>query len=109
MAEFVEIMNIKRRMDNYYDGCSCDCPLYVSNFCSLSEESLTAEDFKEAERIMLEWAEEHPVEYPYMIDVLQDVFNMPNGLSPMNIWEWINTIRIPADIAEKLGLQPKEE
>lgn len=109
MAEFVEIMNIKRRMDNYYDDCSYGCPLYVNNFCSLSEESLTAEDFKEAERIMLKWAEEHPVEYPYMIDVLQDVFNMPNGLSPMNIWEWINTIRIPADIAEKLGLQPKEE
>lgn len=64
MAEFAEIMNIKRRMDNYYDDCSCGCPLYVSNFCSLPKESLTIEDFKEAERIMLEWAEEHPIVYP---------------------------------------------
>ena len=108
MAEFVEIMNIKRRMDNYYEDCAAECPLNMTNFCSLSENELTAEDFKEAEKIMLKWAEEHPLEYPYMIDVLEDVFKMPIGLSPMNIWEWLNTIRIPEYIAQKLGLEPKE-
>ena len=110
MAEFVEIMNIKHRMDNYYEDCSCCCPLFTSNFCYLPEESLTTEDFKEAERIMLKWAEEHPVEYPYMIDVLYDVFNMPKGLNVSNtgIWEWLNTIRISEEMAVKLGIEPKE-
>lgn len=109
MADFVEIMNIKRRMDNYYEDCAAGCPLDMKNFCSLPENALTTEDLKEAEKIMLKWAEEHPLEYPYMIDVLEDVFKMPIGLSPTNIWEWLNTIRIPEDIAQKLGLQPKEE
>lgn len=76
MADFVEVMEIKHRMDNYYEDCSAGCPLYISNFCSLSEESLTTEDLKEAEKIMLDWAEEHPVEYPYMVDVLSSSFNM---------------------------------
>lgn len=109
MAEFVDIMNIKHRMDNYYGDCSAGCPLYISNFCCISEESLTTEDYKEAEKIMLKWAEEHPMEYPYMIDILQDIFHMPRGLSIQNIWEWLNTIRISEEVAEKLGVQPREE
>ena len=60
------------------------------------------------EKVVMEWAAEHPVVYPYIIDVLQDVFNMSKGLSPMNIWEWLNTIRIPEELAKKLGIEPKE-
>lgn len=109
MAEFVEIMKIKRRMDNYYNDCSEGCPLYITNFCSLLEESLTTEDFKEAEKIMLEWAKEHPVEYPYMVDVLSSSFNMRRDLDGREILLWLNTTRISEEMAVKLGIEPKEE
>lgn len=108
MAEFVEIMNIKRRMDNYYGDCSCGCPLYVSNFCSWSEESLTAEDYKEAERIMLEWAEEHPIVYPTWGEYFGMVYAARLFGNPIKSLDEIFKINIPQDIAEKLGLKPKE-
>ena len=108
MAEFVDIMNIKHRMDNYYKDCSAGCLLNISNFCSLSEEHLTTEDFKEAEKIMLDWAEEHPVEYPYMVDVLSSSFNMRRDLDGREILLWLNTTRISEEIAQKLGIEPEE-
>jgi hypothetical protein len=108
MAEFVEVMDIKRRMCKYYDDCSDGCPLDNTNFCALSEESLTTKDFKEAENIMLEWAEEHLLEYPYMIDVLSSSFNMRRDLDGREILLWLNTTRISEEIAQKLGIQPKE-
>ena len=108
MADFVEVMGIKSRMCKYYDDCFDGCPLDNINFCALSVKSLTTKDFKEAENIMLEWAEEHPLEYPYMIDVLSSSFNMRRDLDGREILLWLNTTRISEEIAEKLGIQPKE-
>ena len=114
MADFVQTMKDWRRMCKAYttddDSCCYGCPVvdFHEHGCGAIFEMDDGTDWERYEGQIREWAAEHPVEYPYMIDVLQDVFNMPNGLSPMNIWEWINTIRIPDDIAQKLGLQPKE-
>jgi len=121
MAEFVEIMGIKKRMDNYYEDCAAGCPLCLTNFCSMSEESLTAEDFKEAEKIMLEWAKEHPIVYPTWIEWLQSLGVIPylsgyvakrdddgNYLDGhVNVNEVAHK-PIPVDIAQKLGIDPKE-
>ena len=71
MAEFVEVMGIKRRMCKYYDDCPDGCPLDNTNFCVLSEESLSEEDFKEAETIMLNWNKKHPVIFPTWIEWLK--------------------------------------
>lgn len=113
MADFKDIMRDWKRMCDYYsqddDSCCQACPITLAGKdCYTIYEVDDAAYFDGIESVVSKWAEEHPVEYPYMIDVLQEVFNMPNGLSSMNIWEWINTIHIPADIAKKLGIKPKE-
>lgn len=123
MAEFVEIMNIKRRMDNYYKDCADGCPLSLTNFCSLSENALTTEDLKEAEKIMLEWAEEHPIVYPTWVEWLskQGLVELKTGqFARQAANEYLYEIKtvatlngnaskqIPEDIAQKLGIEPKE-
>jgi len=120
MAEFVEVMNIKHRMDNYYEYCSAGCPLYMNNFRSLSDESLTTEDYKEAEKIMLKWAAEHPVHpvvYPMWVEWLAEQRLVNIKRLPVDDYGGIITqiepsgemyAHIPADIAQKLGIEPKE-
>ena len=61
-----------------------------------------AEDAKELERLVMEWAAEHPEPvYPtwaeYLMHVYQDVS-----------YARILGETIPADIAEKLGIEPKK-
>lgn len=115
MAEFKEVMKQRSRMCKHYLSMdiSCEnCPLDKARKNTMFQcFRYIAEYYQEAENVIMEWAEEHPVEYPYMIDVLYDVFNMPKGLNVSNagIWEWLNTIRISEDVAEKLGVKPKEE
>lgn len=124
MAEFVEVMGIKKRMCKYYEdrsgGCG-GCPLDNTNFCALSDESLSERDFKEAETIMLNWNKKHPVIFPTWIEWLKSIGVIPylagcvvkrddddNFLSGhVNVNE-IAIKPIPKDIAEKLGIQPKE-
>ena len=109
MAEFVEIMEIKKRMDNYYEDCTAGCPLYLTNFCSLSEESLTAEDFKEAEKVMLEWAAEHhdPV-YPSIAKYLEQfgIIIRRDGSLQADFFKAHEPMS--ADMAKLLGIEPKE-
>ena len=122
MAEFVEVMGIKSRMCKYYDDCSDGCPLDNTNFCALSEESLSEGDFKEAETIMLNWSKKHPMHYPTWIEWLKSMGVIPylagcvvkrddedNFLSGhVNVNE-IAIKPIPKDIAEKFSIKPKEE
>lgn len=123
MAEFVEVLGIKSRMCKYYDDCSAGCPLGNTNFCSLSEESLATEDFKEAETIMLNWAKEHPIVYPTWTEWLSK-----QGFVELKAGQFVKqtgneyvyecktvailtdkaAVPISSEIAEKLGIQPKE-
>ena len=112
MAEFqIVAKEIERLCKAYQDKCRTDeCPLYLEDLCYAQAMSHIHDyEANNLENTVMLWAEEHPVEYPYMIDILQDIFHMPRGLSIQNIWEWLNTIRISEDIAEKLGVEPKEE
>lgn len=61
MAEFVEVIKNKNRMCDRYKGCH-GCPLALCN----NRKQCTCYDFvntytKEAEEIILKWAEQHPV------------------------------------------------
>ena len=121
MAEFVDIMNIKLRMDNYYEDCTAGCPLNLTNFCNLSDGALSEKDFREAEVIMLNWNKEHPVLYPTWIEWLKSMGVIPylDGRvvrrnddddylgGHVNVNE-IAFKPIPKDIAQKLGIEPKE-
>ena len=115
VAEFqIVAKEIERLCKTYQNKCRTDeCPLYLEDLCYAQTMS-HIHDYEtgELESVVMRWSEEHPApEYPYMIDVLYDVFNMPKGLNVSNagIWEWLNTIRISEDVAEKLGIEPKEE
>ena len=60
MAEYVEVMNQKKRMCNSYALSSLGCPLNNIDFCNKNSEEKTNADFHEVERRTMAWAAEHP-------------------------------------------------
>ena len=109
MADFVEVMGIKSRMCKYYDDCSDGCPLENTNFCNLSEHSLSEKDLREAEVVMLDWNKKHPVIYPTWGEYFGMIYGARLFGNPIGSLDEIFKINIPQDIAEKLGVEPKEE
>ena len=95
MAEFVQTMKDWRRMCKTVGGESCDgCKLHIAgNDCVAVYEGEM--NYAQAEQTITEWAADHPVVYPTWWDWLA-----ARGLDPDD--------PIPADIAVKLGLEPKE-
>lgn len=128
MAEFVEVMRQAHRMCDAYD---CDhCPItYESVLRALaSDKDLTYAVIKKFESKVMQWAKEHPEpQYPTWEEWKKE--NFPDalvGLTPcyfmsierqeeimgrecgsLNCADCLNT-SIPADIAKKLGIRPKE-
>ena len=82
-----------QHMDKEYGNSSCDnCPLCG---CSAVYEMCGKENFASMERDISTWAAEHPVVYPTWWD-----WFAAGGLDPDD--------PIPADTAQKLGIEPKE-
>ena len=115
MAEFVQTMKDWRRMCKAYttdDESCCDgCPLrYIEEHgCGAIFEDDFADvvDWHELERRVVSWAAEHPEPvYPTWREYLMDLI-LPNSHSG-NFATFLLEQYIPADIAQKLGLQPKE-
>ena len=116
MAEFSEVMKQLARMANACKGECEKCPLDNSVLCTGPWCFGGTEGIAEAERIVMQWAEAHPEPvYP----TWGEFFVKHGGLAER--WEnatnpaWeanmaIGMFRapIPADIAEKLGIEPKE-
>ena len=102
MAEFQEVMKQWRRMceKNRID-CMRFCPICANPTCGELAEA-TDEDIRKAEDKVMAWAAEHqePV-YPtwaeYLMHIYQDVS-----------YARILGETIPADTAQKLGIEPKE-
>ena len=128
MAEFVEVMRQAQRMCDTYD---CDhCPLtYESVLCALaSDKDLTCSVIKKFESKVMQWAKEHSEpQYPTWKEWQEENFpDIGSKLKPCNFMmagKWLNIIGgscdcltcddcirqpIPADIAKKLGIRPKE-
>ena len=124
MAEFVEVMKQARRMCNEMDECEV-CPLYdgFSECCLLSDGSLCHmdSDFARYEADIMKWGAENPESrYPTWWEWQKN--NFPNADDPMYPCSFIGTKDanckgqsactqcsnqpIPADIAQKLGIQP---
>lgn len=110
MAEFQEVCKHLKRMCERYGNNCIKCPLNDKDFCSLSAGDRTIETYKKVEEIIMSWATEHPEPvYPTWEEwlITQGIIKEnPNGVGrPMlKIFE-----RIPADIAQKLGITPKEK
>lgn len=122
MAEFVEVIRQAHRMCDAYD---CDhCPItYESVLCALaSDKDLTCAVIKKFESKVMQWAKEHPEpRYPTWEEWHSE--NFPNASATFTPCTFTSTSElgcaatncracksrpIPADIAKKLGIKPKE-
>ena len=124
MAQFVDVMNQARRICLEHPGDCDGCPLYdddslVCQF-TLCEKYLS---YDTAERIVLKWAEEHP-EYPSWYQYQETTFpGHTRWICPMAFGvpcqcKSVTSVQactkcrnspIPAEIAKKLGIKPKED
>ena len=115
MAEFVEVSFQLGRMCREYSDCA-DCQLYDSKYCTKTKDKLTRKDLREAEAIIMQWANENPgPAYPTWGEWFESRGDLISGWNNTTSVGWLyNRILevfhkpIPDDIAEKLGVKPKE-
>ena len=113
MAEYSVVMKEAKRMCwHYTQGGNHDkCPMYPS--CNVSQcRKIAFERPEEFEGRVMKWAEEHPEPvYPTWYAWLANNGVVPIELHPdeaMLVTEIGLLKQIPACIAEKYGIQPKE-
>ena len=119
--EFTEVMKHWRRMCEHYttdDAASCcnDCPMrdlpYDDHGCdAIFSDWAKNADWQKVADVVMKWAAEHPEKvYPTWVEWLETV-----GVVALNTDKGFILIKpevknpIPADIAEKLGIEPKGE
>lgn len=124
MAEFMEVMRQARRLCAAHGGmCNYrNCPLDNGKECRLNID-LDGEDYNELECIIMDWAKENPeIVYPSWKEWHRNMFPnsdtsilpcwfMPRNPVMCNTLENCEGCRnrpIPAEIAKKLGIKPKE-
>ena len=112
MAEFNEVIWQWGRMCNDFtarDQC-IECPLAVSPVCG-DMEHMTKQDIEKAEKAIMEWASENPeLVYPTWAEWLEQ-FGLVKDVIDGRCGNFLynNAAQpIPADIAESLGIEPKE-
>lgn len=114
MAEFQEVMRQFDRMCDAHAGC-IDCPLNIPDGVSDDKCSIYAfvDNPEHIEREVMSWAAEHPEPvYPAWEMYLAErmIADMRDGKThnPQSVEEYMRRTSIPADIAEKLGIESKE-
>lgn len=122
MAEWMEVMNQFDRMCAYYQReheCPMGCPMNGLNISQCRKIAFECPD--SVERTVMSWAAEHPEPvYPTWLEWLTEQGVIPDHHAALNSTEpgtraarYFVTIkafdRIPADMAEKLGIEPKEK
>ena len=109
MADFVQTMKDWRRMCIAANGKCNNCLMDKTRMCAFGISDIGDYELQEAETIITAWAAEHPEPvYPTWEEwlITQKVIKEnPNGVgNPLpKLFD-----SIPAEIAEKLGLEPKE-
>ena len=108
MAEYNEVIKQFKRMCWYFsrDKMQKSCPMCTSYpNCNIGQCRKFAFEKPDFEATVMRWAAEHPVVYPTWREYLMSLI-MPYGTG-----DWSTLLlehRISADIASKLGIQPKE-
>ena len=113
MSDFVQTMMDWRRMCKAYTtddkSCCYGCPVadFREHGCGAIFEMEDSTDWERYEGAIREWAAEHPWPvYPTWYEYFRSI-GMGSATGSY-IADWILTTHIPADIAEKLGIEPKE-
>lgn len=105
MSDFTQTMKDWRRMcDSFIDCNECllkSCPSPRNNKWD------TGKSFDDMKKTIDKWAEDHPE--PVYETWLEFIKRFETGKlkSEQDFIYWMGTTPIPADIAEKLGVQPK--
>ena len=106
MAEFQEVMRQYDRMCSHYEECA-GCPFHRNVIWCIKKiggKRYVNEHARPAEEIIMAWAAKHPEPvYPSYIEVF--------GWAHKKTWAEIKDILanpIPADLAKKLNVDPKE-
>lgn len=123
MAQFIEVMRQARRMcESFSDGDCSECPIGDAKVLDCGITVTSGMDCEEVERRVMQWADDHPeAAYPTWSEWQHSTF--PDADADMSPCEYGRRDRfkcddktctecmaqqIPADIAEKLGIKPKE-
>ena len=124
MADFQQTMRDWRRMCKTYttdddETCCAGCPImaleYSEHGCdAIFSDWAESADWEEVEDIIKTWAAENPEpQYPTWAEWLESMHVVnpiisPDTSSQYVLKAWYYGSPIPADIAQKLGLEPKE-
>lgn len=105
MAEFQEVM---RQWNRMCEGTVCkDCKIELH--CASDPCSRDKEELQLIEQTVMSWAAEHPEPvYPTWGEWFLRTCQVPVTGDGKNNWEAVYMSHIPADIAQKLGIEPKE-
>lgn len=115
MAEFCEVMRQWRRMCVTMDKKHGEhaCGVCALNGCTAVYDSDGTEDYADIERKVTAWAAEHPepvypkwLEWLHTTSAVDDTPDIPVGDGIFRVA--IKNEPMPADIAKKLGIEPKE-
>ena len=109
MAEFQKVMRQWRRMcEKNQADCMRLCPICANPVCGELTEA-TDEDIRKAEDTIMAWAAEHPEPvYPTWREWLLANRIIGDADSDYAAGLLMRYQRIPADIAQKLGIEPKK-
>ena len=115
MAEFQEMVREFHRLcetQRRLHKNTCDkCPIKIATFGTIFQcYRYVLERPKESENIIMSWAAEHPEPvYPTWGEWLMSI-GVINGVHPHGAIDTLGNLKqpIPADIAQKLGIEPKE-
>ena len=123
MSEFTDVMEQAKRMCKAFsDGHCSECPIGNANALECGIPVTSGMDCEEVERRVMQWAAEHPEPvYPTWdewqnsvfpdaeIDMTPCAFGSRDRLNCLEkTCSTCKEQQIPADIAEKLGIKPKE-
>ena len=124
MSEFTEVMRQAKRMCKAFgDGHCSECPIGNANALECGITVTSGMDCKDVERRVMQWAAKHPEPvYPTWDEWQDSVFpDAEIDITPCTfgsryrlncfLEKKCSTCKeqqIPADIAEKLGIKPKE-
>lgn len=114
--EFQEVMKIRERMCDKEYGCD-NCPLDAFDDCKIPR----IDELEEYEKVIMKWVEDNPEpQYPSWSE--WKITNFQNGICNIHLCNFAKcpfggrtlekcakceNTPIPAEIAEKLGIQPK--
>lgn len=105
MAEFQETMAQWRRMCKTFSCGKCQ----LKEICASDPESYTDVEIARIEEAIASWAQENPEPvYPTWFEFVWCQLAHKEPVSDQDLVAWMDNNHIPADIAQKLGIKPKE-